>query len=337
MYTVSLQAMRASRLVQLLLLLQSRGQLTAGELADELEVSVRTVHRDVEALSEAGVPIYAERGPHGGIRLVDGYRTRLTGMTADEAEALFLTGLPGPAAELGLGTVVTAARLKVLAALPPELRTRASRLVERFHLDASGWFQAGEPVPHLAVLSEAVWETHRVAVDYERGDKTVQRTLEPLGLVLKAGVWYVVAATEGSIRTYRIGRVSGATMLEERFDRPDAFDLASWWAESSAAYERDTARVEVTVRIRPDRVDLLRRAVGERAVDGALDLAADDSAGWRHLRLNLDWPDEVPGLLLGVGASLEVLDPPEIRQRLIAIARATIDRYGPPGEADRTP
>jgi predicted DNA-binding transcriptional regulator YafY len=337
MYTVSLQAMRASRLVQLLLLLQSRGQLTAGELADELEVSVRTVHRDVEALSEAGVPIYAERGPHGGIRLVDGYRTRLTGMTADEAEALFLTGLPGPAAELGLGTVVTAARLKVLAALPPELRTRASRLVERFHLDASGWFQAGEPVPHLAVLSEAVWETHRVAVDYERGDKTVQRTLEPLGLVLKAGVWYVVAATEGSIRTYRIGRVSGATMLEERFDRPDAFDLASWWAESSAAYERDTARVEVTVRIRPDRVDLLRRAVGDRAVDGALDLAADDSAGWRHLRLNLDWPDEVPGLLLGVGASLEVLDPPEIRQRLIAIARATIDRYGPPGEADRTP
>ena len=327
--------MRASRLVQLLLVLQTRGQLTAGELAEILEVSVRTVHRDVEALSEAGVPIYAERGPHGGIRLVDGYRTRLTGMTGDEAEALFLSGLPGPAAELGLGTVVAAARLKVLAALPPELRTRASRLVERFHLDASGWFQAGEPVPHLAVLSEAVWETRRVAIGYERGDKTVERVLEPLGLVLKAGVWYVVAAIEGSIRTYRVGRVSAATMLEERFERPEAFDLAVWWSESSAAYEREADRVEVTLRIRPDRIDWLRRAVGERAVDAAVDLSADDPAGWRHLRIRLDWPDEVPGQLLAVGPNAEILEPPEIRERLIAMAKATLDRYGPPGVVDR--
>ena len=158
--------MRASRLVSLLLLLQTRGQLTAAQIGRELEVSVRTVHRDVEALSESGVPIYAERGPHGGIRLVDGYRTRLTGLTADEAEALFLSGLPGPAAELGLGTVVTAARLRVLAALPAELRGRATRLVERFHLDAAGWFQSGEPVPHLGALSEAVWGERRVEIDY---------------------------------------------------------------------------------------------------------------------------------------------------------------------------
>src|SRR6478735_6101216 len=187
--------MRASRLVNLMLLLQTRGGLTAAELARDLEVSIRTIHRDVEELSAAGVPIYAERGPQGGVRLVDGYRTRLTGMTADEAEALFLSGLPGPAAELGLGTVVAAARLKVLAALPTELRARASRLVERFHLDASGWFQADEPVPYLAVLSEAVWEGQRVAIEYDRGE-VVRRILDPLGLVLKAGTWYLVAVSE---------------------------------------------------------------------------------------------------------------------------------------------
>ena len=143
------------------------------------------------------MPIYAERGPHGGIRLVEGYRTRLTGMTADEADALFLSGIPGPAAELGLGTVVAAARLKVLAALPTELRGRASRLLERFHLDAAGWFQAGEEVPHLAEVADAVWEGRQIRVDYQRGDKGVERTLHPLGIVLKGGVWYLVAATEG--------------------------------------------------------------------------------------------------------------------------------------------
>jgi predicted DNA-binding transcriptional regulator YafY len=322
--------MRASRLVSLLLLLQTRGQLTAGELADELEVSVRTIHRDVEALSEAGVPIYAERGPHGGIRLVDGYRTRLTGMTPEEAEALFLSGLPGPAAELGLGTVVTAARLKVLAALPPELRTRASRLVERFHLDATGWFQAGEPVPHLGVLSEAVWETHRVQIDYARGDQTVERTIAPLGLVLKAGVWYVVATADDSLRTYRVGRVVGARPLDERFERPDRFDLAAFWAESSAAYERDVPRVEVTVRIPEDRLGWLRRAVGGTAVDAADRLPGDGPDGWQRLRLRLDWPSEVPAQLLAVGPDLEVLEPLEIREQLIEIARATAARYDPP-------
>ena len=145
--------------------------MTAAELAAELEVSVRTIYRDVEALAEAGVPIYAERGPHGGVRLVDGYRTRLTGLTAEEAEAVFLSGLPGPAAELGLGTVVAAARLKVMAALPPELRARAGRVAERFHLDAPGWFQWSDELPHLELLAGAVWEGQRVQMTYRRGER----------------------------------------------------------------------------------------------------------------------------------------------------------------------
>ena len=320
--------MRASRLVSLLLLLQTRGQMTAPELALELEVSVRTVHRDVEALSEAGVPIFAERGPHGGIKLVDGYRTRLTGMTAEEAQAVFLSGVPGPAAELGLGTVVAAARLKVLAALPPELRNRASRLVERFHLDATGWFRESEPVPHLATLSEAVWETRRVEISYDRGDRSVGSTLEPLGLVIKAGVWYLVAISEGQFRTYRVSRVLEARLLDDHFSRPDDFDLSGFWTESSAAYERDAPRVDVIVRVDPERIARLTGLIGERAMSAAERIEEPDPEGWPHFRFRLEWPTEVPPILFAMGGDLEVLSPPEVRSRVVATAVGVAQRYG---------
>ncbi|TMF36098.1 MAG: YafY family transcriptional regulator [Chloroflexi bacterium] len=319
--------MRASRLVSLLLLLQSRGGQTAAELARELEVSVRTIHRDVDALSASGVPIYAERGPHGGIRLVDGYRTRLTGMTADEAEALFLSGLPGPAAELGLGTVVAAARLKVLAALPTELRARASRLVERFHLDAAAWYHADEAVPYLGALSEAVWECQRVQIGYDRGDKTVDRVLEPLGLVLKAGVWYLVAAADGQPRTYRVSRVSRVEPLDGPFDRPGDFDLAAFWAEASAAYERDTPRVTVVLRIARDRLDRLRGVIGERPFDTIERLDAPDPDGWLRIRVKLDWPSEATTQILAVGPGCELLEPEPLRERIAEEAHRLAARY----------
>lgn len=318
--------MRASRLVNLLLLLQSRGGLTAAELARQLEVSVRTVHRDVEELSAAGVPIFAERGPLGGIRLVDGYRTRLTGMTADEAEALFLAGLPGPAAQLGLGTVVAAAQLKVMAALPPELRSRASRLVERFHLDPAGWFQSSEPVPHLATLAGAVWDGRLVRMLYERSDGPAERTIGPLGLVLKGGVWYLVARADAQTRTYRVGRVLTAEVLDERFDRPEDFDLPAYWAASSAAYERGSQTVTVVLRVAEQRIERLHIAVGRRVVEAAERLP-EPEPGWRRLRLTLVWPDEVPGQLLSVGSQLEVLEPTEIRDRIVAMAGRIVERY----------
>jgi predicted DNA-binding transcriptional regulator YafY len=319
--------MRASRLVSLLLLLQTRGQLTAAELAAELEVSERTIHRDVEALSASGVPIYAERGVHGGIRLVDGYRTRLTGMTGEEAEALFLAGLPGPAAELGLGTVVAAAQLKVLASLPGELRARASRLVERFHLDAGDWFRASQPVPHLGALSDAVWTGTRVEITYDREGGPVQRTIDPLGLVLKAGIWYVVASIGDQIRTYRVSRVLGVTPEGTTVERPEGFDLGAYWTESSAAFERDVPRIEVIVRVRPDRLDHLRTAVGNAAVDAAEFVPDRDPEGWLRLRLRLDWPEEAPRTLLGAGRWVEVLEPTEVRARLASTARAVAERY----------
>lgn len=320
--------MRASRLVTLLLLLQTRGRMTAAELARELEVSERTVHRDVDELSAAGVPIYAERGPHGGVQLVEGYRTRLTGMTGEEAEALFLSGLPGPAAQLGLGTVMTAARLKVLAALPAEMRGRASRLVERFYLDAAGWFQHAEEVPHLGAVAEAVWECRPLTITYERGDARVERRVEPLGLVLKGGTWYLVGSSDGELRTYRVSRISGVSGGDERFERPDDFDLATHWIESIAAYERDVPRLEVTVRVAPDRLDALGDQVGHDATRRAERLGDPDPRGWLHLRLRISWPDEVAARLVGMGEHLEVLDPPEVRERLLELARGALRRNG---------
>ncbi len=321
--------MRASRLVSLLLLLQTRGQLTAGELAQELEVSERTVHRDVEALSASGVPIYAERGAHGGIRLVDGYRTRLTGMTGDEAEALFLAGLPGPAAELGLGTVVAAAQLKVLASLPPELRTRASRLVERFHLDAGEWFHTSEPVPYLAPLSDAVWNATRIAIDYDRGERACPSRdraarARPEGRHLVRG------------RRHRwrpgphVSRLAGRRRRARRRAVRAAGRLRPRPATGPTPRRHSSARrraIAVDVRVRPDRLDQLRAAVGHATVEAAEPLPGTDPDGWLRLRLRLDWPDEAPVVLLRAGRWVEVLGPPEVRARVASTARAIAERY----------
>ena len=176
--------MRASRLLSILLMLQTRGRMTAQELADEMEVSVRTIYRDADQLAAAGIPIYADRGPAGGYQLLDGYRTRLTGLTQDEAGSLFFAGIPGPAAELGLGAVLATAQLKLLAALPTELRSRAGRIRERFHLDAPAWFAEADAAPHLAAVADAVWSQRRVRTRYRRDGVDVERLLEPLGLVL---------------------------------------------------------------------------------------------------------------------------------------------------------
>jgi predicted DNA-binding transcriptional regulator YafY len=321
--------MRASRLVNVLLLLQTRNRLTAAELATELEVSVRTIYRDVEALAEAGVPIYAERGPHGGVRLVDGYRTRLTGLTAEEAEAVFLSGLPGPAAALGLGTVVAAARLKVMAALPPELRTRAGRVSERFHLDAPGWFQRAEEIPYLEMLAGAVWDSLRVRITYERGDSgaIVDRTVDPLGLVLKGGVWYLVARAAGGIRTYRVSRVREVSALEDRFERPVPFDLAAYWAHSTAAYERAVDRVEVTVRLAPEKLEHFADSAGGRAMSGAITSPDPDIPGLIRIRLRFDWADEAVAAAIRLGAAIEILEPDWLRRSIVESAQAIVARY----------
>lgn len=328
--------MRASRLVSLLLLLQARGHRTAAELAEELEVSVRTVYRDVQALAEAGVPIYAERGPGGGVRLVDGYRTRLTGLTTDEAEALFLSGVPGPAAELGLGTVVTAARLKVLAALPPELRTRAGRVAERFHLDAPGWWQQADLVPCLGELANAVWETRSVHVRYRRDERVERRPLDPLGLVLKGGVWYLVAVSKGEPRTFRVSRVE-AVEAGERFERPEGFDLARFWAASTARFEAESPTVAITVRVDPAALPSLERAIGRAAAATLVMPGRADPDGWLRVRFRHDSLEAAFSDLLPRLQTVEVLGPPELRAQFAAAGRALAARYASPAARASTP
>jgi predicted DNA-binding transcriptional regulator YafY len=307
---------KAGRLVSILLLLQTRGRMTAAQLAEELEVSVRTVYRDVEALSAAGVPLYGDAGHAGGYRLLDGYRTRLTGLTADEAEALFLAGAPGPAAELGLGPVLAAAQLKVRAALPAELRAHADRISGRFHLDTPGWYTESEEAPYLPQVAEAVWNSRVLRVLYRRWAEPtdVERRLEPYGLVLKAGRWYVVAGP--GPRTYRVDQILELTFSGEEFVRPESFDLAAFWT----AYQRDFHD-----RLHRDQA-LVRTAPGVRLPRAVVDRVDPD--GWTVARVPIESVGHAQGEFLRLGAGIEVLEPAELRERMARTIAELAERYG---------
>ena len=272
---------------------------------------MRTVQRDAQSLAAAGVPILSVRGPAGGYRLERGYRTRLTGLDAAEAEALFV----GPAAELGLGRELTAARLKLLAALPAELQERAGRAARLFHVDTRGWFREEDRVPHLPVIAGALWRGHRLDMRYREGAAVVSRRLDPLGLILKAGVWYLLARRRGEERVYRVSRIVSARERAEPFDRPRDFDLATAWAQRSDAFERGRARVEVTIRMPRRHVRYIR---GARIVDdGERPTVIAPYNGLDH----------ACHALLGYGAQVEVLAPPELRQRIAAAAAETAALY----------
>ena len=325
--------MRASRLLSILLTLSVRGQASARELADELEVSLRTVYRDVEALSAAGVPVYATRGRHGGFRLLDGYRTRLTGMTEDEADALFLAGLPGAAADLGLGSVLAATQLKLLAALPPDLRERAARIRDRFYLDAPGWLGDADPPPNLATVAEAVWSQRRLDVRYERANREVgPRLLDPLGLVLKAGTWYLVAQPHPDDgrgpRTYRVSRVHAAAVRDEEYERPAGFDLEAFWTEYQRGYERRVYRESASVRLSPTGRELLFLVGPIAARRARAQMSEPDRTGWTHTQVPIESVRHGHHALLQLGEHVEVLEPRELRELIAASARALAARYG---------
>jgi predicted DNA-binding transcriptional regulator YafY len=326
--------MRASRLLSLLLLLQSRGRMTAQQLADELEVSVRTVYRDADALSAAGVPLYGDAGHAGGYQLLGGYRTRLTGLTAAEAEALFLSGLPGPAAELGLDSVLAAATLKLRAALPDTLREQAGRLAGRFYLDAPGWYRRAEDVPYLPVVASAVWDRQVIQVTYRRWKEPtkVTRRLEPHGLVLKAGTWYVVARTDGMMRTYRVDQIIAAAPCGCGFAAEPGFALAGYWNSYLAEFHRQLYTGHAVIRLSGDGVRRMRHLLSAAAVTAVDITGTADPDGWVRARVPIESADLALADFLRLGADIEILEPAELREQAARTIRAMAEFYDGDGQ-----
>jgi predicted DNA-binding transcriptional regulator YafY len=315
--------MRASRLLSILLLLQTRGRMTADALAAEFEVSVRTIYRDIDQLSAAGVPVYADRGRAGGFQLMDGYRTRLTGLTDAEAETLFLGGLSGPAAQMGFSGAVTTMQLKLLAALPPERQAAAERLAGRFHLDPVGWYQNADEAERLPAIAQAVWNSRRMVVRYESWKGEVARTLEPLGLILKGGLWYLAARpAEGrrrEPRTYRVSNILQLTLAEATFERPAGFDLAAWWAETSRRFEAEIFTGEARLRLTAAGLKGLARLGAEQARIAAA--AKPEADGRVEVVVPIESVEHAATDFLRLGPEAEVLAPPELRAAMAATAR----------------
>jgi predicted DNA-binding transcriptional regulator YafY len=319
-------SVRADRLLALLLLLQARGRTTAAALAEELEVSVRTIYRDMEALGTAGVPVFAESGPGGGCELLAGYRSPLDGLSAEEANALLILGVPAPLRELGLESTLVAAQARVKSATARR-RLAPDSLV---HLDMPRWFHRGDDVPWLATLARAVEASQRVKVSYRADERTPtsRRTLEPLGLVNKAGVWYVVAVTNKGTSVFRVSRIHGVDTTSDTFTRPKGFDLVTFWDSWSADFVASRPRIDVTVRASPRAVAMLPEILGD-AVRPSIDAAGPtDAEGWRHVVLTFEHVGAAAYRLSGFGDLVEVVAPRDVREDVIANARRTLVRYG---------
>lgn len=320
--------MRADRLLSLLLLLQSRGRITAQELAQRLDVSERTIYRDLTALSAAGVPVYAERGPGGGCALMDHYRTNLTGLSPTEVRTLFLAGTSGPLADLGFGSALEAALLKLLAALPSSHRHDVERARQRVYVDTAGWSHP-EEAPHLGTIQEAVWQERKLRLTYRKGSGELsERVVDPLGLVAKAGIWYLVASIDDSEkRTFRISRVQAAVLTDTPCQRPDGFDLAAYWAQSSAQFRASWAQYPVTLRVAAHSVEILCQIFGSSIRALVEQAAPPDAGGWTTITQHMESFDTALGSALAAGTLAEVVAPPELRQAIVRLAGEVVAFY----------
>lgn len=304
--------MRADRVLSLLLLLQARGRLSAAELAARLEVSRRTVYRDVDALGAAGVPVRTEPGPNGGIELVEGWRTDLTGLTEPELDALF-TSAAGREFERAMG--------KLAAALPGESGRRAGRMRERLLVDSAGWGRRGAASPHLRVVQDAVFADRRLRLRYRRAEaQLTERVVDPLGLVLKAGVWYLLADAGEKRRLFRLSRIEDAESLDEPARRPRGFDLAAAWREQAASWDAGQTTLEVIVKVADADLPLVLRVAGDRVTGGP-----------KKGIVTMAFPAIEPAaaFLSSFGGLVEALDPPRLRIELARRGAELVRLYSP--------
>lgn len=317
--------MRASRLLAILTTLQAKGQVTAKALAAECEVSVRTVYRDVDALSAAGVPIYSVQGSSGGYRLLDGYRVRLNGVSSTEAQALFLAGLTQQAADLGMGTAAASARSKVLAALPVQMRSGAAK--SRFHFDAPAWFAEPEALEQLPAVAAAVWSERALHFRYAGRAGTSERQVDPLGIVLKGGSWYLVAGGRTETKTFRVARMSEVRVLEEPCEYPRAFDLAGYWAESTRRYEVDLHPNKATIRLSPAGLAMMEELLPPYVRTEAVISPEPDRNGWKQVTISVGSLGHAAAEILRFGTDAEVLAPAELRIWMTEIVSALAKTY----------
>lgn len=307
--------MRAGRILKVLMILQTHDKVTAGALADACETSIRTVYRDIDTLSTIGVPVYSEQGVQGGYRLLQGYRTRLNGLSAKEAETLFLTGLSGPAQKMGLQATLADAQLKLKAALPENMRLEADRLESRFLLDAPNWFFDDEKVNYLPDLMTAVLEQQSIVMQYQSWKGQIKRQTQPLGIVLKGGQWYLLAKVDNDVRTYRVSRIESLTLLDETFERPKDFNLAAFWQDSLRRMETIQFPIIAEVRLTPLGVKIMQHVCSSYALNQAQIEPVDDS-GWHQASFPVDESVHGCAELLRFGAELEVIGPPELRAEM---------------------
>ena len=318
--------MRADRLLSIVLLLQANHQMTSRDLATRLEVSERTIHRDMEALSGVGIPVTAERGSGGGWSLLGDYRTSLTGLTEPEIQSLFLTTSTKLLSDLHLDKAANGALLKLLASLPSRFREGAERARQRIHIDVSGWSRREEAVPLLPVLQEALWTERKLLITYLRGEHSepVERLISPFGLVAKGSVWYLVGAVEGSVRTYRVSRVSFAKVLDVMAPIPVDFNLAEYWEQSSSTFKSNAPKYLASFWVSPAVV--LRLSFAGRFAR-VMETDETDARGWKKVHVGFDVEEMACEYAASFGPNVEVIEPVTLREKVIAMTKATLEFY----------